>query len=69
MYPDHPSKFFQQTQSNIATHIARGSPVYSPFMQIRGPAHKINKFNGRLNESSSQCFDGKNDKTNVSKAR
>ena len=36
-----------ETLLRTLTRVARGSPVYSPFMQIRGPAHKINKLNGR----------------------
>ena len=68
MYPDRPYCF---AESTLATYCTRKS-VYSPFIKIRGPAHKVNELDGCQNTRTRAALAvsmEKNEKISVSKVR
>ena len=67
VYPDHPSKVFQQMQWNFATYMARGSLYTRHLCKICGPAHWAQWPLNRLNKAVVNVSMEKNEKISVSK--
>ena len=55
-YPDARTIILQQAQSNIAAYVARGSPYTRRLCQVRGPAHKVNGCQLKLEREQQPAF-------------